>query len=76
MNDIIIRMLKDLPIETLGVTVPDNNGDYNIYLNPAYDEETLRKTLDHEMVHIKKGHFDKEGAINDFENEAEKGALL
>lgn len=74
MNDIIIRMLGELPVETLGVTVLDHNGDYNIYLNPAYDEETLRKTVDHEVAHIQNGHFYREGSIEMMEAEADEAA--
>lgn len=74
MNDIIIRMLGELPVETLGVTVLDHNGDYNIYLNPAYDDETLRKTVDHEVAHIQSGHFDREGSIEEMEAEADEAA--
>ena len=74
MNDIIIRMLGELPVETLGVTVLDHNGDYNIYLNPAYDDETLRKTVDHEVAHIQYGHFYRDGSIEMMEAEADEAA--
>lgn len=74
MNDIIIRMLGELPVETLGVTVLDSNGDYNIYLNPAYDDETLRKTVDHEVAHIQNGHFYRDGSIDEMEAEADEAA--
>lgn len=67
MDDIFIRLLAELPHETLGVTVRDENGDYNVYLNPLYDRETLRKTVAHEMKHIENGDFWRDGPIDQME---------
>ena len=74
MNDIFIRLLKDLPIETLGVTVPDPNGDFNIYLNPAHSDAVLRETVAHEIAHIQLGHLCREGSIEGMEAEADEAA--
>ena len=56
MNDIFVRFLP-LPHRVNGVTVIDENADYNVYLNAYHDGYHLRKAYLHELEHIKAGHF-------------------
>lgn len=57
MNDIIARLIG-LPTAIKAVTVPDENGDYNIYINQdlCYCQQQL--AIKHELEHINNGDFD------------------
>lgn len=56
MDDIIVRLVP-LPPSVKGFTIPDENGDYNIYLNVSLDDAELCQAYDHEVEHIGHGHF-------------------
>lgn len=56
MNDIFIRGIK-LPPRVRGVTVIDDNSDFNVYINTLLSYETQRKAKKHELMHILKDHF-------------------
>lgn len=64
MNNTIVRM-QMLPAHVKGITVVDNDGNYNIYINSIFSTETNRQTLDHELDHIINGHFN---VIDDIRN--------
>lgn len=57
MDNYIIRLIP-LPTRVHGFTIPDENGDYNIYLNDKLSREELNAAYAHEVAHIKKGHFE------------------
>lgn len=69
MNDIIVRV-TDLPCSVRGMTSPDANGDYNIYLNARLNFETQQKTYNHELKHIKMNHFESFKSVAECEREA------
>lgn len=52
----IIRKIN-LPVEVPGITVLDENGDYNVYLNDRLSCEAQADAFRHEVEHIKQGHF-------------------
>lgn len=56
MDNYIVRIVK-LPRSVRGFTIPDENGDYNIYLNERLSDADLIKAYDHEVEHIERGHF-------------------
>lgn len=56
MDDIIVRII-DLPWSIKGVTVVDENGDYNLYLNSRYTYEAQLTAYHHESRHINRNHF-------------------
>lgn len=56
MNDVFIRGLG-LPLKIKGVTVLDNNGDYNVYINVNLSYDVQKKATKHEIKHIKSEHF-------------------
>ena len=56
MGNIFIRGLA-LPLKVKGVTVLDNNGDYNVYINVLLSDDVQKRTTRHELIHIKKEHF-------------------
>ncbi len=56
MNEIIVRELR-LPCGIRAFTLPDAQGDYNVYLNCALTAEQREKSLRHEKEHIRRGDF-------------------
>ena len=53
---LIVRII-DLPSTIRGLTIPDEDGNYNVYLNAHLNRESQRRTLKHEIEHIKNNHF-------------------
>ena len=51
-----VRLL-DLPPSVEGVTVPNDDGTFDIYINSLLSEERQREKLAHELEHIRKDHF-------------------
>ena len=66
MNEVFFRLL-DMPTTVKGFTALDNNGDYNIYINPQYSVEMQRETALHELDHIAANHFFSDLGIRDKE---------
>jgi hypothetical protein len=69
MDDVILRFV-DMPTATKAMTVLDDDGNYNIYINDRLPYDARLEAYDHEIAHIKKGHFYssadirvKEGAV-------------
>lgn len=58
MDSIILRYVS-LPPKTKGLTVQDEAGDYNIYLNSKLTYEAHTETLQHELQHIDSNDFSK-----------------
>lgn len=56
MEDIFIREIE-MPLSVRAFTIPDSNGDYNVYLNMDLSESTKKSALEHEMYHIKNNDF-------------------
>jgi len=56
MNEIYVRF-ENLPFTVRGVTVEDENGDYNIYINKNLTKDQQKKVLKHEMTHIERDDF-------------------
>ncbi|MBQ7688120.1 MAG: hypothetical protein IJT27_02760 [Clostridia bacterium] len=71
MNEIIIRTLE-LPPTVRAFTLPDAQGDYNIYLNCALSSEQQQKSLLHEREHISRGDFEKTLSAAQIEREMER----
>jgi hypothetical protein len=53
----------DLPAGIKGLTLKDENGDYNIYINASISDDARVKAFRHEVEHIKKGDFIDESKI-------------
>ena len=47
----------ELPLSVEGVTVPNNDGTFDIYINSLLPAERQEETLAHELEHIHKDHF-------------------
>ena len=56
-NEYKIRYIA-LPYTIKGVTVMDNGGYYNIYINSRLSWEDQKKAVRHELEHIQRDDFD------------------
>ena len=63
LGDIFIRGIA-LPLTVKGVTVLDNDGNFNVYINILLSYETQLNATNHEIKHIKKDHFYDSGSVN------------
>lgn len=67
--DHYVRVL-DLPPAVRGVTVPNDDGTFSIYINALYDTDSQRRALEHELEHLARDHFYKEAPVAAQEAEA------
>lgn len=74
MEEVIVRMV-DLPAGVRAFTLPDEQGDYNVYVNSALSYEQQQKSLLHERRHIVNGDFYSDKTARDIEG-AVGGAML
>ena len=68
--DHFVRVIP-LPRNVRGVSVPNDDGSFSVYINALYDEETQRRALEHELTHLARDHFYKPEPIALQEAEAE-----
>ena len=67
MNDSVrVRYMK-MPHGIKGFTVREDVDSYDIYINPTYTYESQMETIEHELLHIKKGDFEKDYDVNRLE---------
>lgn len=66
MDAVIVRII-DLPITVNGMTVLDEEGDYNIYLNARLSGDAQAKAFRHEVEHIRSGDFYSEEDVREKE---------
>jgi hypothetical protein len=69
-NRIFLR-LAPLPTAVKGVTLPDSDGDYTVFINADLCPETREKVIEHEMSHIQKNHFSDMLTVVEAEQDAE-----
>jgi len=67
----IIRKTDLFPVEVPGITVLDENGDYNVYLNDKLSHDAQAEAFRHELEHIRQGHFYRLEDIKILEEQAE-----
>ena len=72
--DHFIRIVE-LPSAVRGVTVPNDDGTFSIYINALYGEESRRRTLAHELEHLARDHFYLQDSIARQEAEAAHAPL-
>ena len=56
MTEIIVRKIP-LPPHVRAFTMPDPQGDYNVYINSALSAEQQLCSLQHELKHIRRDDF-------------------
>ena len=72
MNNIVCRIVE-LPLRVNAVTVVDECGDFNVYVNSRLSEDERQRAFRHELRHVKMRHFLKtEKAVGECEREAKK----
>lgn len=59
MNLLFVREIK-MPLTIRAFTIPDANGDFNIYINKDLSDAAKQKSLEHEKKHIKRNDFQKD----------------
>jgi Zn-dependent peptidase ImmA (M78 family) len=67
MKDVFIHVIS-LPVSVRGVTVTDENNDYNIYINANLSQDQQKKALEHELKHIERDDFESFEDIREIEN--------
>jgi hypothetical protein len=67
-GDEVNVLLVDLPPRVRGFTSQNDQGEYCILLNAKDDQETLRRTYQHEYdEHIAKGDFIRKSKVDEVE---------
>lgn len=56
MADIFVRYVS-FPRSVRGVTMPNDDTTFSVYINDRLDERTQRETYEHELAHIRLNHF-------------------
>ena len=74
MNDYYVRVIG-LPRTVDGVTVPNGDGSFSIYINARLSERQQRETLEHELRHVERDHFYTDRDLRLVEQEAEHGSV-
>lgn len=57
----------DLPLTTKGMTVEDQNGFFNIYINQNLSVDQQNEAIAHELRHIQRNDFDNKKSLRDAE---------
>lgn len=71
MGSYIFTRLLALPYAVRAVTLPNDDGTFDIYINANLPDELRQKALDHELEHILKDHFYNDDPV--WLNEEEAG---
>ncbi len=57
-ESVFVRKIH-LPMAVRAFTIPDEQGNYNVYINDRLSAEQQHKSLEHEFMHIRSGDFYK-----------------
>ena len=71
MTDGIIVRLIDMPLCIKAVTIPSEDGAFNVYVNARYSHEEQDMAIKHEINHIYNNDFCNSLSIVEVENLAE-----
>lgn len=63
--------LVALPCSVHGVTLPNNDGTFDVYINSQLPLDQQQDCLQHEIWHIMHDHFYQERPVSDCEAEAD-----
>ena len=74
MTEYYVRVIP-LPIRVEGVTLPNSDGSFDIYINAALSPQKQQDTLAHELRHIRKAHFSLDMPLSRMERQADGEAL-
>ena len=74
MTDTFVRLVP-LPAKVEGVTLPNDDGSFDIYINSRLSPARQQATLEHELRHIRHEHFYLDMPISRMERQADGEAL-
>lgn len=74
MTDYFVRLIP-LPIKVEGVTVPNSDGTFSVYINSLLSREKQNEVLEHELRHIRAEHFYVDMPVAHMERQARGEAL-
>ena len=74
MTDTYIRLVS-LPPKVEGVTVPNDDGSFDVYINSRLSPTRQQETLEHELRHIRRDHFYLDLPVSSLERQADGEAL-
>ena len=69
MTDYFVRLIE-LPVKVEGVTVPNSDGSFSIYINSVLSEQKRSAVLEHELRHIRAEHFYLDMPVENMERQA------
>lgn len=69
-SNIFIRLIP-LPDTVRAVTIPNDDGTFDIYINQNLPDELRNRALNHELEHIRRDHFYNDDPV--WLNEEEAG---
>ena len=56
MQDVYIKIIE-LPLKVKGVTIPNSDGYFCVFINSKLSKEEQQLAINHESMHIKLNHF-------------------
>ena len=74
MTDYYVRQVR-LPVRVEGVTLPNDDGSFDIYINARLSPVRQQETLAHELRHIEHDHFYLDMPVERMERQADGEAL-
>ena len=74
MTDAYVRLIP-LPARVEGVTLPNDDGTFDIYINARLSPDRQQETLAHELRHIRRSHFSLDMPLTRMEKQADGDAL-
>ena len=74
MTDYYVRQVR-LPVRVEGVTLPNDDGSFDIYINARLSPLRQQETLEHELRHIRRDHFYLDIPVERMERQADGEAL-
>lgn len=74
MTDTYIRLVP-LPVKVEGVTLPNDDGSFDVYINSRLSPTRQQETLAHELRHIRQEHFYLDLDVSAAERQADGEAL-
>lgn len=73
MDDVFIRLVTFPSMRIQSACVTDPDGNYNIYIDERLSDETKKRKLRHELIHVEHNHFADDVLVSDAEKEADNG---
>ena len=67
-DNTVVRYIR-LPVTVRAVTIPSEDGFYNIYINSVLNHAAQQAAYEHELRHIAGNHFYNEDSV--WENETD-----